>query len=185
MTVENVRDIVVALEQHGRDMELAVSLEMARLAQETVRTMQRLVPKSRNDLRSSVVETQTGELEYEITATSPHAWYVDKGVKPGGKGLPRFFDPASADIVAWLRGHPAGGKPARKRTPKFASRAFQAAELALRDRYQGLYSHIRQKGVKAQPFVEPTAVVMEPIVLMRLNLAVRRVLAARPDGGAA
>ena len=73
----------------------------------------------------------------------------------------------------------------QKRAPRKGSRAFTAAMLSLRDRYEGLALHVRKHGVKAQPFVEPTAREMEPVVLARLNLAVRRVLAARPDAGGA
>ena len=179
-TNDSARRIVVALQQHGQDMERGIADEMAVLAQETVRTMQRLVPKYLSTLQTSIKATKTGEFEYEIKPSVAYAWYVDKGVKPGGKGLPRFFDPASASIVAWLQSHPRGGG-SNPRKARIGSKAFQAANLALRDRYEGLAWHVRHKGVKAQPFVEPTAVAMEPVLLSRLNLAVRRVLAARPD----
>lgn len=183
-TVSNVREIVFALQQHGRDMESGVGDELARLAQETVRTMQRLAPKSRSTLQASIAATQTGELEWEIRPGAAHSYYVETGVKPGGKGLPRFFDPAGADIVGWLASHPRGGGFAG-RAARRGSKVFQAAMLDLRDRYEGLAWHVRHHGVKAQPFVEPTAREMEPVVLARLDLAVRRVLAARPDAGSA
>ena len=184
MATTNSREIVFALQQHGQDMEQGVGDELARLAQETVRAMQRLAPKSRSLLQASIAAQKTGDFEYEIRPGAAHSYYVEAGVKPGGKGLPRFFDPASASIVDWLRSHPRGGGFA-KRTAALGSKVFQAANLALRDRYEGLALHVRKHGVKAQPFVEPTAREMEPVVLARLNLAVRRVLAARPDAGGA
>lgn len=65
------------------------------------------------------------------------------------------------------------------------SPALQRDEKDLRSRYFGLFLHVRKFGIKAQPFVEPTAKEMEPVVLTRMNEAVRRVLAARPgDAGA-
>ncbi|UUZ68083.1 HK97 gp10 family phage protein [Polaromonas sp. P2-4] len=181
-TVNGSHQIVVALQQHGQDMEREVADEMAGLAQRAVRLMQRLAPKSRSTLWTSIAAHQNSEFDYEIRPGVDYSYYAEKGVKPGGKGLPRFFDPASASIVDWLKSHPAGGgKPKRQRAPAFGSKAFQAAMLDLRDRYEGLAWHVRHHGVKAQPFVEPTAKEMEPVVLQRLNLAVRRVLAARPD----
>jgi hypothetical protein len=180
--VTNTREIVFALQQHGQDMEREISDELAGLAQQAARTMQRLVPKSRSSLWKSIDVRQREELVYEIRPTLNYAQYVEDGVKRGGKGLPRFFDPASASIVDWLKSHPQGGGFA-KRTASMGSKVFQAANLALRDRYEGLALHVRKHGVKAHPFVEPTAREMEPIVLSRLNLAVRRVLAARPDTG--
>jgi hypothetical protein len=64
------------------------------------------------------------------------------------------------------------------------TRALQTQQTELRDRYEGLAWHVRHFGVKAHPFVEPTAKEMEPVVLRRLDLAVRRVLAARGGSGA-
>lgn len=182
--VTNSREIVFALQQHGQDMEREISDELADLAGETARTMQRLLPKSRSTLWKSINVRKRDATTYDIRPTVNYAEFVEYGVKPGGKGLPRFFDPASASIVDWLRSHPRGGGFA-KRTAALGSKVFQAANLALRDRYEGLALHVRKHGVKAQPFVEPTAREMEPVVLARLNLAVRRVLAARPDAGGA
>lgn len=186
MAVQGTREIVFALREHGQDVERSVADELAVLAQTTVRTMQRFAPKDRSTLQASIHAKQTGPLEYEIRPGVAYAPYVEDGVKPGGKGLPRFFDPASGDIVGWLQRHPRGGgiAPAKAR---FGSKAFTAANLELRDRYEGLAWHVRKKGVKASPFVEPTHQKMQPEVLQRLSLAVRRVLAARPGdtGGVA
>lgn len=183
-TANNAHQIVVALQQHGQDMEREIGDEVAVLAQLAARTMKRLAPKSRSLLVQSIDAHKTGDMEYEIRPGADYSYYVEKGVKPGGKGLPRFFDPASASIVDWLKSHPKGGGFAKKAAPR-GSKVFQAAMLDLRDRYEGLAWHVRHFGVKAQPFVEPTAREMEPVVLSRLNLAVRRVLAARPDAGSA
>lgn len=180
MAVQGTQQIVFALREHGQDVERAVHDELAVLAQTAVRTMQRLAPKDRSTLQTSIQAKKTGEFEYEIRPGVAYAPYVEDGVKPGGKGLPRFFDPASGDIVSWLQRHPRGGGVAPGK-PRFGSKAFTAASLELRDRYEGLARHVRKKGVKAHPFVEPTHRAMQPEVLQRLSMAVRRVLAARPD----
>lgn len=181
-TVNNVHQIVVALQQHGQDMEREIADEMAVLAQMTARTMKRLAPKSRSTLVQTIAVHKTGDMEYEIQSGADYSYYVETGVKPGGKGLPRFFDPASASIVDWLQSHPRGGGFAPRKAA-FGSKSFQSANLALRDRYEGLAWHVRKHGVKAQPFVMPTFNAMEPVVLSRLDLAVRRVLGARRSGG--
>lgn len=184
-SITNAREISIQLEASGADVERAVQDELARIAQTAVRTMQRLAPKSRSQLAVSVQSTKVDDNTHDIGPTADHAPYVERGVKPGGKGLPRFFDPASASIVDWLRSHPKGGGVA-KRAAAFASAAFRAANLALRDRYEGLALSIKARGVKAQPFVEPTLAQIEPEAIRRVGLAVRRALALRPDvGGAA
>lgn len=182
-TVTGAREIVFALREHGADMERGIADEVARLAQMAARRMQELAPKgATSKLVNSIIAEQKGPTAWEIgphgTQYSP---YVEDGVKPGGKGLPRFFDPASKSVVEWLQRTAFPGKHKNR----MGSKALQSAELELRDRYEGLAWHIRHKGVKAQPFVDPTAREMEPIVLRRLDQAVRRVLKARSDGGSA
>jgi hypothetical protein len=184
-TVTGVHQVVFALREHGTDMERSIADEMAVLAQIAARTMQRLAPKSRSTLRNSIDVKKVDDTTYDIRPTVNYSEFVEFGVKPGGRGLPRFFDPASASIVSWLQSHPAGGGVRVERTAAKGSKTFQAAMLSLRDRYEGLALHVRKHGVKAQPFVAPTAREMEPIMLRRLDLAVRRVLASRPDAGSA
>lgn len=188
-TVSGAHEVVFALREHGADMERVVADEVAVLAQQAARTMQRLVPKSRSTLWKSIDVRKVGDMAYDVRPTVNYSEFVEYGVKPGGKGLPRFLDPASASIVDWLMSHPSkSGRTFDRSAVKKArtgSRVMQAAMLALRDRYEGLAWHVRKHGVRAQPFVAPTAKEMEPLVLRRLNLAVRRVLAARPDAGGA
>lgn len=174
--------IVFALREHGEEMDKGLTDELSTLAQEAVRAMQRLAPKGRSALWASIHADKVSPTEQHVGPGVAHAWYVEEGVKPGGRGLPRFFDPASASMVDWLRAHPAGGK-ARPKSAPLGSRIFQAANLELRDRYEGMAWHIRHYGVKAQPFVGPVAKDMETLMPRRMELAVRRVLAMRPDAG--
>lgn len=181
-TVSGVHQVVFALREHGADMEREVQSEMLVLAQLAVRTMRRLAAKGpTSGLVNSIKADQVRPTEFEIGPHVAYAQYVEDGVKPGGKGLPRYFDPASKSVVDWLKstafpGQHKGG---------MGTRALQAQETELRDRYEGLAWHIRHFGVRAQPFVKPTAEEMEPVMLKRMDLAVRRVLAARPGAGGA
>jgi hypothetical protein len=190
--VSGVHQVVFALREHGADMEREIGREVWALAEQAVQRMKRRVAKGHTSgLVNSIVARQVDALTWDAgPKDKSYAWQVEHGVKPGGKGLPRFFDLKSKSIVDWLQSKAPsrfmGPQPQyKKRGPRKGSKLFTAAEMALRDRYEGLALHVRNHGIKAQPFVEPTAKEMEPIVLKRLNLAVRRVLAARPDAGGA
>ena len=185
-----VREIVLALRQHGNDVESELRLELDDVAQKVAVRMRELAPKYQSTLIDSIRVYAPDTMSREIRPYVAYAPYVEDGVAPGGKGLPKFGTTASASIEAWLASkapssamgpHPLVGK----RKPRAGSRLFLAAQKALRDRYYGLIMHIRLQGLEPQPFVATTAQEMEPIVLDRMNAAVRRVLAARPDSGGA
>ena len=173
--VDGAHQIAFALREHGQDMERELGAELDVLAQLAARTMRRMAAKWRTTLANSIAVSAPDAMTREVRPGVDYAVQVEEGIKPGGKGLPRFFDPASKGIVDWLESKAFTGQ-ARVRK---GTGAFTAREQMLRDRYEGLAWHIRHKGVKAQPFVEPTAKEMEPQVMRRLDLAVRRVLAAR------
>lgn len=176
--LRGLHQIVRGFEQHGEDMEVGVGAELDYLADATARKMRELAPKGINShLVQSILPRKTNTLVREIGPSMSYSEAVEGGVKPGGKGLPRFFDPAAASIVAWLESKAFKGLP----RVRLGTGRYTAREPMLRDRYEGLAWHIRHKGTKAQPFVEPTHKFMEPIVLSRMELAVRRVLAKRPD----
>ncbi len=179
--VSGVREVVFAMREHGEDMEREMESELDVLSQMAARLMRSKVTKWRTLLANSIAVSTPEPMVREIRPGVAYAEAVNDGVPAGKKGLPRFFDPASASIVAWLQSKAfAGAGRVRKGTSRFTAR-----ELELRDRYEGLAWHIRHFGVKAQPFIKPTADEMEPVMLRRLDLAVRRVLARRPDAGGA
>lgn len=185
-TVNGTYQIVAALQQHGQDMEREVADELADLAGFAANRMRRLAPKGPvNTLTNSIRQKSIDKLTWEIGPNVNYAGHMEHGVKPGGKGLPRFMGAGSASIVDWLRKTPPKNGRTYTRPVRKGSKVFDAATRDLRDRYHGLINKIRAEGVEAQPFVGPTAREMEPEVLSRLNLAVRRVLAARPDAGGA
>lgn len=180
-SVSGAHDVVFALREHGEDMEREMGRELDVLAQLAARRMKELAPKWRTALASSIHVSSPDANAREIRPGVDYAEAVEKGVKPGGKGLPLFSDPKSKSIVDWLQSKAFTGQ---KRVRKNSMGAVMR-NLELRDRYEGLAWHVRLFGTKAQPFVEPTAREMEPAVLRRLDLAMRRVLAARPDTGGA
>lgn len=140
------------------------------------REMRRRVGKFRSQTANSIHVEDVAPGVKRVAPGTDYAWNIEHGVKPGGKGLPRFFDPESADVVAWLEGTPSKAfgptRPGARRKARRGSASFQAAELSLRDRYEGLALHIRQNGVQAQPFVEPTGREMAQSVARALRDAV-------------
>jgi hypothetical protein len=149
----NAHELAARYARRSKQLWPAAYAVLTSQAQLVAKTMQAKVAKFRSTTALSIHIEDTGLAEKTIAPGTDYAWYIEKGVKPGGKGLPRFFDPESADIVAWLQTKLRAGS----RSPARGSAAFQSAERELRDRYEGLAWHIRHYGVKAQPFVEPTA----------------------------
>jgi hypothetical protein len=163
--------VTAALEAHGQAMESALWGEMARLAQEAARKMRDLAPKWRSTLVNSIAVSMPAPNTWEVRPGVAHGLFREKGQRPG-KHLPRFFDPAAQPIVDWLASKAfAGVRRARAGTKRFTAR-----ELELRDRYMGLSGHVKHKGLRAQPFVEPVALVMERTVPQRMAAVVQRLV---------
>lgn len=159
-----------ALRAMGPQTEIEVERELDVVAQMGARIMRKHIAKFQTVAANSVHVERPEPLVRDIEPGAAHAFYIEKGVKPGGKGLPRFFDPASAPILAWLQSKAFPGI----RRSRVGSAAMQAVESELRDRYEGLAWHIRHKGVKAQPFRDKTRAELEPIFRTRMTAAVER-----------
>jgi hypothetical protein len=167
--------------RYARRAELVKSAThdaVAAQAKLVARELRRRIAKFHSEAVKTIGVEEVGPTEQQVIVGSDHAWYIEHGVKPGGKGLPRFFDPQSADIVGWLREKLSAGG----RSPRKGSKRFQSAELELRDRYEGLAWSIRHYGVKAQPFVEPTAQEMAGPVAAALRKAVMAAVTAGDVG---
>lgn len=142
------------------------------LGQRTAAAMRQTVPKFRTALTNSIDVHRPEPLVREVRPGVAHAEVVETGVKPGGKGLPRFFDPSNAAILEWLRAKAfAGVRVARVGTVK-----RQTMELELRDRYHGLAWHIRHKGTKAQPYVGPAFEQVQPQIQPIIDAALQRLV---------
>lgn len=185
-SVNNQAAVLAAMRRVPAAVEQEVRQELDVCAQLIARTMRRLSQKRAtaaaanaftSQLLNSVTVHTTAPLEREISPTADYAVFVERGVKSGGKGLPKFSDPEAADIVGWLRRAAFRGQPRVRRN----SMAAVQRNLELRDRYQGLAWHIRRKGVRANPFIARSLEEMAPEIERRMALAVRRGMAA---GGA-
>lgn len=180
MATTNIRQVTIALRSEGEGLLNAVVDELARLAQEAVNFMRMQAPKWRSTLTNSIRADKVSDHEWSIGPGVDYGRAVEEGRGPG-KGLPRWSDPAAADIVAWLTTKVFAGRRRAKRTSMKAVNE----NLELRDRYQGLAWHVRHKGIKAHPFAAPTLDMMERAFPARLELAARRYLASQQAGGGA
>ena len=180
MVTTNIRQVTIALRSEGEGLLNAVVDELARLAQEAVNFMRMQAPKWRSTLTNSIRADKVSDHEWSIGPGVDYGRAVEEGRGPG-KGLPRWSDPAAADIVAWLTTKVFAGRRRAKRTSMNAVNE----NLELRDRYQGLAWHVRHKGIKAHPFAAPTLDMMERAFPARLELAARRYLASQQAGGGA
>ncbi|MBV7454299.1 hypothetical protein KW843_07440 [Acidovorax sp. sif1233] len=180
MATTNVREITIALRSDGEGLLNSLVDELSRLAQEAVNFMKRTAPKWRSTLTNSIRADKISDFEWDIGPGVEYAPAVEEGRAPG-KGLPRWEDPAAADIVQWLATKVFAGRRRARRTSMKAVHE----NLELRDRYQGLAWHVRHHGIKAHPFAAPTLDMMERSFPARLELAARRYLATTGSGGAA
>ena len=179
-TVHNVQRVTLAIQAEGEGLVRALTDEMAQLAQEAVRFMKNRAPKWRSTLTNSIHAEMVDPTSWRIGPGVAYGRAVEEGRGPG-KSLPRWSDPAAADIKAWLTSKVFKG---RKRARK-GTMGVVREDLELRDRYQGLAWHVRHKGIKAHPFAAPTLDMMERTFPARLELAARRFLAGQQAGGGA
>lgn len=180
MAATNIHQVTARMEAAGEGLERALTDELAKLAQQAAVLMRNRAPKWRSTLTNSIRAEQVSPTEWTVSPGVDYALAVEEGVKPG-KGLPRWADPEASDIKAWLESKAFRGRGrARKNSLKAVHK-----NLELRDRYQGLAWHVRHHGVKAQPYVAPTAELMRRIFPTRLAQAGRDYLAAQGGGSLA
>lgn len=175
--IVSVREVMVSLDRLSTGVPKAVNDELEWAAQLIARRMRAKAPKFQSVLVNSIRVDTPAEGVKEIRPGVQHAVYMEEGIRPGGKGLPKWTDPAAASIKEWLE------RKAFKGQRRPASKSLKAAmrDTELRDRYEGLAWHIRRKGVKAQSFVKPTFDEMAPMVQSRLQAVVNE--AVRAAGG--
>lgn len=176
--VEGTGALLQAMHQVPAEFEREMAGELNASAELLAGRMRRLARKHRSMMALSVRISQPEPLVRDIGPTAEYAAPQEEGIKPGGKGLPRFHDPEAADVIAWLSTQAFRGQ----RAPRRNSMAAVRQNLELRDRYEGLAWHIRHKGIKPGPFVKPAFDQLEPAIRVRLQAAGERAL--RLAGGA-
>ncbi|MGE4241721.1 hypothetical protein [Ramlibacter sp.] len=159
--------LVMAMRQIPEATEKELDAELDVCAQLVARRARFKARKFRTLLANGIQVSTPTKLVHEIAPSANYAVPQEEGVKPGGKGLPRFSDPEAADIIAWLRTTAFRGQA----KPRANSMAAVRRELELRDRYEGLAWHIRHKGVKPGPYMKPAFDELAPVIASRLQAA--------------
>jgi hypothetical protein len=181
----NAHQIGLRLHQRAAGLPAAVQGLLDHWAQRVAVRMKEKAPKFQSTLTNSVRVREEGAYTRFIGPLVAYAQWVEKGRRPG-KGLPRFFDPAAADAQAWLRAHIADekrGLNSKWRPGRMGSERRMNEEVELRDRYMAWSRSVKLHGIKAQPFVKPTADEMRPLVVKGLQDGMKTLLAG--TGGAA
>lgn len=174
----NADRVALRLQAAGDHIRTELQRALPVLAQRAAAEMRRQAPKgSRSTLANSVqVRPDSPDgLAVMVEPTVDYAKWVHGGRKPG-KGLPRFFDPASASVVAWLESRIGDAKRAvnpKWRRARVGTARRSADELELRDRYWAMSRAVKARGIKADPFVTRTAAAVQKSTVDGLVLAVQ------------
>lgn len=176
----NIHEVTASMMAAGEGLERALCDELAVLAQQAAALMRNRAPKWRSTLTNSIHAEQVSPFEWHVAPGVDYAQAVEEGRGPG-KGLPRWADPAAADIKAWLESKVFAG---RRRARKSSMKAVHE-NLELRDRYQGLAWHVRHHGIKPHPYAGPAADMMRRIFPGRMAQAGREYLARQGGGSVA
>nr|WP_315242069.1 hypothetical protein [uncultured Albidiferax sp.] len=175
----NAYQVAERMEARGPRVEAAAKAELDVQGQMLTRVMRTKAPKFQTLLTNSIRMDTPSPFQRVIAPGVDYAPYQERGIAPGGRGLPRFNDPAAGPILAWLQSKAFAGQ----RTPRKGSRKAVLRNLELRDRYEGLAWAIRHKGTKASPFVKPTFTEQSRNVGEALRRAVAKGLAADTAAG--
>jgi len=170
--VMHTAHVVLRMERMSPLMESELERELSISAQMVERRQRALAPKFRSLLVETISVQRAAPLERDIGPAAAYAAPQEEGVRPGGKGLPRFSDPEAADIKAWLQTQAFKGRS----KPRANTMAAVRADLELRDRYEGLAWHIRHKGVKPTPHVLPALQQLEKEIQQRMQAAAQRAI---------
>ena len=170
----NAPQIAAKYRSAAAAIKAAVSSELIDLVGEVAARMRVLAPKDLSVLTNSVRQVKRGPFEWFVEPTADYALWVEKGRRPG-KGLPLFAP--GLPIVEWLRRRMVGA--AVVADPKFrkarsGSKRALAFEDELETRYLAFSRHVKAHGLKAHPFVKPTADEFRAVVPSRLVAAVHR-----------
>ncbi|MBY0236212.1 MAG: hypothetical protein K2W93_14625 [Burkholderiaceae bacterium] len=187
MTIRhNAPQQAARLNATGRAVRRELATALPGLVAHVAATMRQLAPKDLSVMANTVKAERRGPLEYFVAPTTDYAKWVDAGRKPG-KGLPLFA--AGLPIVEWLRRRlvdKARAANPKFRKPRAGSRRAEEFEEDLKARYLAFSRHVKAHGLKAHPFVKPTADANRDLVHEGLIAAVRRgIAAAAAKGGAA
>lgn len=176
-TTHNARQQAARLRATARAVQAELGRTLPTLAGQVAATMRIKAPKDLSVMENSVHVQRRSALAYFVEPQTDYAKWVDRGRKPG-KGLPKFAEGLPA--VEWLRRQQFRAAQAdhpKKIKPRRGSQLANHIEMALEGRYMAWSRAVKARGIKAKPFVKPTADAHRQDVHGELVAAVRRGIA--------
>jgi hypothetical protein len=172
----NAPQVAAKLLRAGEQVRIALTGELDDLGSRIAAEMRRRAPTFRSTLANSIAVRSEDALVRFVSPGVDYALWVEKGRKPG-KGLPRLTDVSAASAKAWLEAMLVAGR--RKANPKYrrareGSRRRGVEDQELVDAYMAWSRAVKFRGIKARPFVAPTAAAFRGVVPQSLADAVRR-----------
>lgn len=172
----NAPQVAAKLLRAGEQVRLALTGELDGLGSRVAAEMRRRAPTFRSTLANSITTRSEDVLVRFVSPGVNYALWVEKGRRPG-KGLPRLTDVSAASARAWLEAMLVAGR--RKANPKYrrareGTRRRSAEDQELVDAYMAWSRAVKFRGIKARPFVAPTAEAFRGVVPQSLADAVRR-----------
>lgn len=172
----NAAEVAARYRRAGVAIRAALAEELDALAARSAVAMKLKAPKFQTTLTNSIRVDEEGRFVRFVGPHTHYAWAVEKGRKPG-KGLPRYFSAGAASATAWLAAQinaPLIAANPKRRAGRRGSARRQTEELELRDRYMAFSRHVKFKGLKPHPYVQPTVDEFRSIVPGSLAAAVKR-----------
>jgi hypothetical protein len=172
----NAMSVAAKYRRAGVLIRQALEQELDALSARAAAAMKLKAPKFQSTLTNSIRVDRESRFARFIGPHTAYAINVEKGRRPG-KGLPRFFDPAAASAKAWLQAQinaPLLAANPKRRNPRVGSKRMQAEQTELRDRYMAFSRHVKFKGLKPHPYVQPVVDDFRGIAPQSLAAAVKR-----------
>lgn len=172
----NAAEVAAKYRRAGVLIRQALEQELDGLAARAAATMKLNAPKFQTTLANSIKVDRESRFARFVGPHTAYAINVEKGRKPG-KGLPRFFDFAAASAKAWLAAQinaPLIAANPKRRSARVGSKRMQAEQLELRDRYFAFSRHVKFKGLKPHPYVQPVVDEFRTVAPQSLAAAVKR-----------
>lgn len=172
----NAMSVAAKYRRAGVLIRQALEQDLDALAARAESAMRLAAPKFRSTLTNSIKAVPESRFVRFIGPNVAYGLWVEKGRKPG-KGLPLFDSNTASDAKAWLAAQinaPLIAANPKRRKARAGSKRDQAEQAELRDRYMAFSRHVKFKGLKPHPYVQPVVDDFRSIAPQSLAAAVKR-----------
>lgn len=172
----NAMSVAAKYRRAGVLIRQALEAELDQLSERAAAAMKLAAPKFQQTLANSIRADRESRFVRFIGPHTSYALWVEKGRKPG-KGLPLFDSNTASDAKAYIQARISRDALAlnpRSRVKVGIGKLKPAEQAELRDRYMAFSRHVKFKGLKPHPFVQPVVDDFRSIAPQSLAAAVKR-----------